>query len=63
MRRLDQGQAFGMTFKLLTTSEGKKWGKQPRVLYGLMKKKTTPYEFYHYWRNVDDADVENLFTF
>lgn len=66
VRRLDQGQAFGMTFKLLTTSEGKKMGKTAEGALWIDEKKTTPYEFYHYWRNVDDADVENclaLLTF
>ena len=66
VRRLDQGQALGMTFKLLTTSEGKKMGKTAKGALWIDEMKTTPYEFYHYWRNVDDADVENclaLLTF
>ena len=66
VRRLEQGQAYGMTFKLLTTSEGKKMGKTAKGALWIDEAKTTPYEFYHYWRNVDDADVENclaLLTF
>ena len=66
VRRLDRGQALGMTFKLLTTSEGKKMGKTAKGALWIDEAKTTPYEFYHYWRNVDDADVENclaLLTF
>ena len=66
VRRLDHGQALGMTFKLLTTSEGKKMGKTAKGALWIDEEKTTPYEFYHYWRNVDDADVENclaLLTF
>ena len=66
VRRLDQGQALGMTFKLLTTSEGKKMGKTAKGALWIDEEKTTPYEFYHYWRNIDDADVENclaLLTF
>lgn len=66
VRRLDHGQALGMTFKLLTTSEGKKMGKTAKGALWINEEKTTPYEFYHYWRNVDDADVENclaLLTF
>lgn len=66
VRRLDGGQALGMTFKLLTTSEGKKMGKTAKGALWIDETKTTPYEFYHYWRNVDDADVENclaLLTF
>jgi tyrosyl-tRNA synthetase len=66
VRRLDQGQALGMTFKLLTTSEGKKMGKTAKGALWIDETKTTPYDFYHYWRNIDDADVENclaLLTF
>lgn len=66
VRRLDQGQAMGMTFKLLTTSEGKKMGKTAKGALWIDESKTTPYEFYHYWRNIDDADVEKclaLLTF
>ncbi|HMM05974.1 MAG TPA: tyrosine--tRNA ligase [Clostridiales bacterium] len=66
VRRLDQGQALGMTFKLLTTAEGNKMGKTAKGALWIDENKTSPYEFYHYWRNIDDADVENclaLLTF
>ncbi len=56
-RRKDQKQTYGMTFTLLTNSEGKKMGKTASGAVWLDPKKTTPYEFYQYWRNVDDADV------
>jgi tyrosyl-tRNA synthetase len=59
-------QVYGMTFKLLTTSEGTKMGKTQKGALWLDREKTTPYEFYQYWRNVEDADVENclaLLTF
>ncbi|MBR2477060.1 MAG: tyrosine--tRNA ligase [Clostridia bacterium] len=56
-RRKDQKQVYGMTFTLLTNSEGKKMGKTQSGALWLDPKKTTPYEFYQYWRNVDDADV------
>ena len=50
-------QVYGMTFSLLTTSEGKKMGKTQKGALWLDAKKTSPYEFYQYWRNVEDADV------
>ncbi|MBQ6998979.1 MAG: tyrosine--tRNA ligase [Clostridia bacterium] len=56
-RRKDQKQVYGMTFTLLTNSEGKKMGKTQSGALWLDPAKTTPYEFYQYWRNVDDADV------
>lgn len=66
VRRLDGGQAFGMTFKLLTTASGQKMGKTAKGALWIDGDKTTPYDFYHYWRNVDDEDVPNclrLLTF
>ena len=65
-RRKDQKQVYGMTFTLLTNSEGKKMGKTASGAVWLDPKKTTPYEFYQYWVNVSDADVINclkLLTF
>ncbi len=56
-RRKDQNQVYGMTFTLLSNSEGKKMGKTQKGALWLDKDKTSPYEFYQYWRNVDDADV------
>jgi tyrosyl-tRNA synthetase len=50
-------QVYGMTFALLTTSEGKKMGKSKRGALWLSADKTSPYEFFQYWRNVADADV------
>lgn len=55
-RELDK-QVYGMTFSLLTTSEGIKMGKTQKGALWLDKARTSPYEFYQYWRNVDDADV------
>ena len=49
--------AQAMTITLLLTSEGKKMGKTAGGAVWLDPKKTTPYEFYQYWRNIDDADV------
>lgn len=65
-RRKDGEQVYGMTFSLLTNSEGKKMGKTEKGALWLDRNKTTPYDFYQYWRNIDDADVEKclaLLTF
>lgn len=56
-RRKDQKQTYGMTFTLLTTSEGKKMGKTQKGALWLDPEKCTPYDFYQYWVNVSDADV------
>ena len=66
IRRMDQKEAYGLTFKLLTTSDGVKMGKTQKGAVWLDPKKTSPYEFYQYWRNVADSDVEkclSLLTF
>ena len=55
--RKDQKQVYGMTFTLLTNSEGKKMGKTQSGALWLDPEKTSPYDFYQYWVNVDDADV------
>jgi len=57
IRRVEGAEAYGMTFTLLTTSEGKKMGKTEKGAVWLDPNKTTPYDFYQYWRNIDDADV------
>ncbi|MBQ2865443.1 MAG: tyrosine--tRNA ligase [Clostridia bacterium] len=57
IRRVDKKPAYGMTFTLLTTSEGKKMGKTEKGAVWLDPNKTTPFEFFQYWRNIDDADV------
>ncbi|MBQ4366443.1 MAG: tyrosine--tRNA ligase, partial [Clostridia bacterium] len=49
--------AYAMTITLLLNSEGKKMGKTQKGAVWLDPEKTSPYEFYQYWRNVDDADV------
>jgi tyrosyl-tRNA synthetase len=66
VRRKDGKQVYGMTFSLLTTSEGIKMGKTAKGALWLDPEKTSPYEFYQYWRNIADADVEkclSLLTF
>ncbi|MBO4216974.1 MAG: tyrosine--tRNA ligase [Clostridia bacterium] len=57
IRRKDGEDVYGMTFKLLTNSEGKKMGKTEKGALWLDADKTSPYEFYQYWRNIGDADV------
>ena len=56
-RKKCQKQVYGMTMSLLTTSEGKKMGKTQKGALWLDASRTSPYEFYQYWRNVEDADV------
>lgn len=66
VRRVQNEKVYGMTFTLLTTSEGKKMGKTEKGALWLDPEKTSPYDFYQYWRNVNDADVEKclaLLTF
>lgn len=66
IRRKEKKPAFGLTFKLLTTSDGKKMGKTQKGAVWLDPAKTTPYEFYQYWRNIEDVKVEEclgLLTF
>ncbi|MCQ2533976.1 MAG: tyrosine--tRNA ligase [Clostridia bacterium] len=57
IRRKEQKPAYGLTFTLLTNSEGKKMGKTAKGAVWLDPNKTSPFDFYQYWRNVDDADV------
>jgi len=66
IRRVRGGEAFGLTFPLITTSDGKKMGKTEKGALFLDPSLCSPYEFFQYWRNVQDADVEKfllLFTF
>ena len=66
IRRKEGKAAYGLTFKLLTTSEGIKMGKTMKGAVWLDPEKTSPYEFYQYWRNIEDVKVEEclgLLTF
>lgn len=66
VRKAEGKSVYGMTFTLLTTSEGKKMGKTENGALWLDPEKTSPYEFYQYWRNISDNDVERclaLLTF
>jgi tyrosyl-tRNA synthetase len=66
IRKKEGKPSYAMTLTLLTTSEGKKMGKTAKGALWLDKEKTSPYEFYQYFRNVQDEDVRNclcLLTF
>jgi len=66
IRRVERKDAFGWTYPLLTTSSGKKMGKTEKGAVWLDPKRTSPYEYYQYWINTEDDDVErflSLFTF
>ena len=62
IRRKDQRPAFALTNALLTTSAGVKMGKTEKGAIWLNKDKCSVFDFYQYWRNVDDADVEKCFS-
>lgn len=62
IRRIGNDDAFGLTFKLLTTKEGKKMGKTEKGALWLDPAKTSPYEFYQYWRNIADDDVRTVLS-
>ncbi|MCL1815305.1 MAG: tyrosine--tRNA ligase [Treponema sp.] len=66
IRRIEGVEAFGLTFPLISTSDGKKMGKTERGALFLDPSMTSPYDFFQYWRNVQDADVRRfllMFTF
>ncbi|ADU26770.1 tyrosine--tRNA ligase [Ethanoligenens harbinense] len=60
IRKKTGNDAYGMTFQLLTTSDGKKMGKTQGGAVWLDPEKTSPYDFYQYWRNVEDSNVIRL---
>jgi tyrosyl-tRNA synthetase len=63
IRRVDGKEAFGLTFPLLVTASGNKMGKTEKGALWLDPEKTSPYEYYQYWVNVDDSDVQKLLAF
>ncbi len=60
IRKIGKDDSYGLTFKLLTTKEGKKMGKTEKGALWLDPNKTSPYEFYQYWRNIEDSSVETV---
>jgi tyrosyl-tRNA synthetase len=66
IRRLEGGQAYGITFPLIMTADGRKMGKTEKGAVWLDPERTSPYEYYQFWINTDDRDVKRflaLFTF
>ena len=62
IRKIGTEDSYGLTFKLLTTAEGKKMGKTAKGALWLNPEKTSPYEFYQYWRNIGDTEVRKVLT-
>ena len=60
IRKIGKDDSYGLTFKLLTTKEGKKMGKTEKGALWLDPEKTSPYEFYQYWRNIEDESVKKV---
>ena len=60
IRKIGKDDSYAFTFKLLTTKEGKKMGKTEKGALWLDPNKTSPYEFYQYWRNVEDESVRQV---
>jgi tyrosyl-tRNA synthetase len=63
IRRMARGKAYGVTFPLITTSSGAKMGKTAKGAVWLDSDRTTPYEYYQFWVNTDDRDVERFLAF
>jgi tyrosyl-tRNA synthetase len=63
IRRVANGEAFALTFPLLTTSSGQKMGKTAAGAVWLDAELTSPYEFYQFWINVDDRDVQRFLNY
>lgn len=63
IRRIESRQAYGITFPLLETASGKKMGKTEKGTVWLDANRTSPYDFYQYWINVDDRDVERFLAY
>lgn len=62
IRKIGSEDSYGLTFKLLTTAEGKKMGKTAKGALWLNPEKTSPYDFYQYWRNIGDTEVRKVLS-
>ncbi len=62
IRKVGAEDSYGLTFKLLTTAEGKKMGKTEKGALWLNPERTSPYEFYQYWRNIGDTEVRKVLS-
>lgn len=62
IRKIGNEDSYGLTFKLLTTADGKKMGKTAKGALWLNPEKTSPYEFYQYWRNIGDTEVHKVLS-
>jgi len=61
--QLGEKKVYGVTFPLLETANGQKMGKTSKGTLWLDSKKTSPYEFYQYWLNIDDSDVKKFLSY
>lgn len=62
IRKIGADDSYGLTFKLLTTAEGKKMGKTEKGALWLNPERTSAYEFYQYWRNIGDTEVRKVLS-
>ena len=62
IRRIGSEDSYGLTFKLLTTADGRKMGKTAKGALWLNPEKTSPYDFYQYWRNIGDTEVRKVLS-
>lgn len=62
IRKIGAEDSYGLTFKLLTTADGRKMGKTAKGALWLNPEKTSPYEFYQYWRNIGDTEVRKVLS-
>ena len=62
IRKIGTEDSYGLTFKLLTTAEGKKMGKTAKGALWLNPDRTSPYDFYQYWRNIGDTEVRKVLS-